>query len=68
MVCEAGEMGIRGEVCMAPPSCRWLFSRGTSQQNEHKSLKTTGIYTHVAMKDLRKIESPLDLMGGGKDE
>jgi len=59
-------MGIRGEG-MAP-SCRWLFSRGTSQQNEHKSLKTTGIYTHVAMKDLRKIESPLDLMGGGKDE
>jgi len=68
MVCEAGEMGIRGEVCMALPSCRWLFGRGTSQQNGHKSSKTTEIYTHVAMKDLRKIKSPLDLMRGGKDE
>jgi site-specific recombinase XerD len=29
----------------------------------HKSSKTTEIYTHVAMKDLRKIKSPLDLMG-----
>jgi site-specific recombinase XerD len=35
----------------------------------HKSSKTTEIYTHVAMKDLRKIKSPLDLMGEGeKDE
>ena len=30
----------------------------------HKSSKTTEIYTHVAMKDLRKIRSPLDLMLG----
>lgn len=28
----------------------------------HKSSKTTEIYTHVAMKDLTKINSPLDLM------
>jgi len=31
----------------------------------HKSSKTTDIYTHVAMKDLKKIKSPLDLMLGG---
>ena len=67
-VCKAGEMGI-GEG-MAP-SCRAggsFNSRDAFQQNGHKSSKTTGIYTHVAMKDLRKIKSPLDLMGGGKDE
>jgi len=35
----------------------------------HKSSKTTEIYTHVAMKDLRKIRSPLDMMvKGEKDE
>ena len=68
MVCEAGEMGI-GEG-MAP-SCRAgssFNSRDAFQQNGHKSSKTTGIYTHVAMKDLRKIKSPLDLMRGEKDE
>lgn len=32
----------------------------------HKSSKTTKIYTHVASKDLRKIRSPQDLMGGNK--
>jgi len=53
------------------PSCRVggsFNSRDVFQQNGHKSSKTTGIYTHVAMKDLRKIKSPLDLMRGGKDE
>jgi integrase/recombinase XerD len=30
-----------------------------------KSRKTADIYTCVAMKELRKIESPLDLMSGG---
>ena len=50
------------------PSCRWLFGRGTSQMLGHKSSKTAEIYTHVAMKDLRKIKSPLDLMRGGKNE
>jgi len=34
----------------------------------HKSSKTTEIYTHVAMKDLRKIRSPLDMVKGEKDE
>lgn len=34
----------------------------------HKSSKTTEIHTHVAMKDLRRIRSPLDLMvEEGKD-
>jgi len=32
----------------------------------HKSSKTTGIYTHVSTKNLSKIKSPLDLMGGEK--
>lgn len=31
----------------------------------HKSSKTTEIYTHVAMKNLRKIKSPLHLVLGG---
>ena len=66
MVCEAGEMGIRGEVCMAPPLCQWLFGRGTSQQNGHKSSKTTEIHTHIAMKDLRKIKSSSNMMGVGR--
>jgi len=30
----------------------------------HKHLKTMEIYTHVAMKDLRRIRSPLDMLGG----
>ena len=30
----------------------------------HKHLKTMEIYTHVAMKDLRRIRSPLDILGG----
>ena len=34
----------------------------------HKSSKTTEIYTHVAMKDLRRIRSPLDLIGGNKGD
>jgi|GEM_PF-6246576 len=62
-------MGIRGEGMT--PSCHAggsFNSRDAFQQNGHKSSKTTGIYTHVAMKDLRKIKSPLDLMRGGKDE
>jgi len=53
------------------PSCRAggsFNSRDAFQQNGHKSSKMTGISTHIAMKDLRKIESPSDLMGGGKDE
>ncbi|WP_202318469.1 tyrosine-type recombinase/integrase [Archaeoglobus neptunius] len=32
----------------------------------HKSSKTTEIYTHVAMKDLRRIRSPLDMLGGDR--
>ena len=43
-------------------------SRDAFQQNGHESSKTTGISTHIAMKDLRKIKSPLDLMRGEKDE
>jgi len=31
----------------------------------HKSSKTADIYTSVAMKDLKRIESPLDLMSNG---
>lgn len=34
----------------------------------HKSSKTTEIYTHVATKDLRKIRSPLDMLGGDKKD
>ena len=48
-------MGIRGEG-MAP-SCRAggsFNSRDAFQQNGHKSSKTTGISTHIGMKDLRK--------------
>ena len=66
MVCEAGEMGI-GEG-MAP-SCRAgssFNSRDAFQQNGHKSSKTTGISTHIAMKDLRKIKSSLNMMGVGR--
>ena len=51
---------------MAPPLCQWLFGRGTSQQNGHKSSKTTEIHTHIAMKDLRKIKSSLNMMGVGR--
>jgi len=53
------------------PSCRAggsFNSRYSFQQNGHKSSKTTGISTHIAMKDSRKIRSPLDLMRGEKDE
>ena len=53
------------------PSCRAggsFNSRDSFQQNGHKSSKTTGISTHIAMKDLRKIKSPLNMMEGGKDE
>lgn len=33
----------------------------------HKSSKTTEIYAHVALKDIRRIKNPLDtLMGGGE--
>ncbi len=32
----------------------------------YKSSKTTDIYTHVAMKDLRKIKSPLDSLQIGE--
>ncbi|MCD6557405.1 MAG: tyrosine-type recombinase/integrase, partial [Candidatus Aenigmarchaeota archaeon] len=32
----------------------------------HKHSKTTEIYTHVSAKNLSKIESPFDLMGGEK--
>ena len=32
----------------------------------HKSSKTTEIYTHVSTKELSKIKSPFDLMGGEK--
>jgi len=62
-------MGIRGGG-MAP-ACRaggCLAEGLLSRMLGHKSSKTTEIYTHVAMKDLRKIKSPLDLMRGGKDE
>ncbi len=31
-----------------------------------KSSKTTEIYTHVAIKDLRKIRNPLDMMVKGE--
>ncbi len=34
----------------------------------HKSSKTTEIYTHVAMEDLRRIRSPLDLIGDNKGD
>ena len=34
----------------------------------HKSSKTTEIYTHVATKDLRKIRSPLDMIGSDKKD
>ena len=51
---------------MAPPLCQWLFGRGTSQQNGHNSSKTTEIHTHIAMKDLRKIKSSLNMMGVGR--
>lgn len=33
-----------------------------------KHSKTTEIYTHIAMKDLRKIRIPLDLIGGDKKD
>ncbi|SFN05335.1 site-specific tyrosine recombinase/integron integrase [Thermodesulforhabdus norvegica] len=42
--------------------------RYIQEQLGHKSSKTTEIYTHVAMKDLRRIRSPLDLMGGDKKD
>ena len=32
----------------------------------HKRSKTTEIYTHVSTKNLSKIKSPLDLIGGDK--
>ena len=67
-MCEAGEMGIGGGMA---PLCRaggCLAEVLLSRMLGHKSSKTTEIYTHVAMKDLRKIKSPLDLMRGGKDE
>jgi len=34
----------------------------------HESSKTTEIYTHVAMKDLRKIKRPLNLMLGRSEK
>jgi len=34
----------------------------------HKSSKTTEIYNHVAMKDLRRIRSPLDLIRSDKED
>jgi len=35
----------------------------------HKSIQTTEIYTHVAVKDVRRIVSPLDrIMGKGEKE
>lgn len=33
----------------------------------HKSSKTTEIYTHVSNKDLRKIQSPIDVLKGGSN-
>lgn len=34
----------------------------------HKSIQTTEVYTHVAVKDVRRIKSPLDrIMGQGSD-
>ncbi|MHC1568191.1 MAG: hypothetical protein ACXQTT_01070 [Candidatus Syntropharchaeia archaeon] len=32
----------------------------------HKHSKTTEIYTHVSTKNLSKIKSPLDMLGGEK--
>jgi site-specific recombinase XerD len=32
----------------------------------HKNSKTTEIYTHVSRRDLCRIRSPLDALGGGK--
>ncbi|WP_052675886.1 tyrosine-type recombinase/integrase [Paenibacillus sp. IHBB 10380] len=34
----------------------------------HASSKTTEIYTHVSIKDIRRIQSPLDRMGTGMNE
>ena len=48
-------MGIGGEGMT--PSCHAggsFNSRDAFQQNGHKSSKTTGISTHIGMKDLRK--------------
>ena len=43
--------------------------RYTQEVLGYKSSETTEIYTHVAMKDLRRIRSLLDLIVGcGKDE
>ncbi len=34
----------------------------------HKSSKTTGIYTHVTTKDMRRIINPLDTIISGKEQ
>lgn len=34
----------------------------------HQSVRTTEIYTHVSVKDIRRIQSPLDRLMGNQDE
>lgn len=34
----------------------------------HQSVRTTEIYTHVSVKDIRRIQSPLDRLIGNLDE
>ena len=40
---------------------RWI-----QEMLRHKHSKTTEIYTHVSTKNLSKIKSPLDMLGGEK--
>jgi len=48
-------MGIRGEGMAPSYRVGGSFnSRDVFQQNGHKSSETTGISTHIGMKDLRK--------------
>ena len=42
--------------------------RYTEELPGHKDSKTTEIYTHVGMKDLRRIRSPLDMMVKGEKD
>jgi len=43
-----------------------VYLKSIQELPGHKHSKTTEIYTHMSTKNLSKIKSPLDLMGGEK--
>jgi len=56
----------RNSFASHPLESGGVYLRHIQELSGHKDSKTTETYTHVSTKELSKIKSPFDMMGGEK--